>query len=171
MSRGKHQDGRWYARARRYKRRNPVCLCCSAIGVVRPAEITDHTIPVTAQDGSLLAGELQSCCRRCHDTVKRELERRFKLGQATASDLKLDSPMAQRLRRQQRGEMRYGVDGRPLDPDHPSNQERTYSDVPSEALEWVRIDGKEEPATPEPARTLPKHLAAALARQKAWKPT
>jgi hypothetical protein len=171
MSRGGHQTGRWYKRSARHKRQNPTCLCCSAIRVTRPAEIADHVVPVTAQDGDLLKGEIQSCCRRCHDTVKRALEALFQQGKCRVEDLKLDSKMAQRLRRRQPSTMRYGIDGRILDPDDPSNQKRPYSDGPSEALAWVRIDGKEEPATPEPTRTLPKHLAAALARQKAWKPT
>jgi hypothetical protein len=129
-------------------------LCCWSIGRTRAAEVADHVIPVTSEGGSLLAGELQSCCRRCHDSVKRKLEQLYSQGKCRVEDLKLDSPLAKKLRRQQRGEMRYGVDGRILDPDDPSNQERTFSDVPSEALEWVRIDGKEEPATTAPARTL-----------------
>jgi hypothetical protein len=164
MSRGGHQTGRWYKRSARHKRQNPTCLCCSAIRVTRPAEIADHVVPVTAQDGDLLKGEIQSCCRRCHDGVKRRLEQLYSQGKCTIADLRLDSDMAKRLRRQQRGTMRYGLDGRPLDD----------PDVGREPLppltEWVRIDGREEPATPEPARSLPQHLARALARQRAWKP-
>jgi HNH endonuclease len=164
MSRGGHQDGRWYARAARHKRQNPVCLCCWSIGRTRAAEVADHVIPVTSEGGSLLAGELQSCCRGCHDSVKRKLEQLYSQGKCRVEDLKLDSPLAKKLRRQQRGEIRYGVNGRPLDdPDDGREPLPPLTD-------WVRIDGKEEPATTAPARTLPRHLAAALARQKAWKP-
>jgi hypothetical protein len=168
MSRGKHQDGRWYARAARHKRQNPICLgCWAAFGAV-PATVSDHVIPITAQGGSLLAGELQPACRCCHSTTKRELERRFKLGQATINDLRLDSEMAKQLARRQRGVLRYGLDGRILDPNDPSNEVRTYSeDMPSEPLEWVRIDGEDKPATPEPTHSLPKHLRATLERQRA----
>jgi hypothetical protein len=166
MSRGGHQTGRWYKASARQKRKDPICLCCWAtFGRAVPAVIADHVIPVTAEGGSLLAGELQSACRRCHDTVKRELERLFAQGKCSASDLRLDSRLAQRLRRQQGGVMRYGVDGMPLD----------EPDVGREPLppltEWVRIDGEEEPAAPQPARQLPAHLRAMLERQKAWKPT
>jgi hypothetical protein len=166
MSRGKHQDGRWYKASARQKRKSPICLCCWAtFRRVVPAEVSDHIIPIT-QGGDVLKGSLQSACRRCHDTVKRSLEALFRQGKCTAADLRLDSEMAKKLRRRQPGVMRYGVDGMPLDD----------PDVGREPLppltEWVRIAGDdEEPATPEPARTLPKHLAAALARQKAWKPT
>jgi hypothetical protein len=47
--------------------------------------------------------------------VKRALETLFEQGKCRVEDLKLDSAMARQLRRQQRGVMRYGVDGMPLD--------------------------------------------------------
>jgi hypothetical protein len=167
---GHYQTGLWYKRAARQKRLHPVCLGCAAIGRTTAAEIADHVIPI-AQGGDLLRGELQSACRKCHDTVKRELERRFKLGQATVNDLRLDSAMAKQLARRQRGVMRYGIDGHILDPDDPSNEVRTYSEkVSPEPIEWVRIAGEDKPAAPQPARQLPAHLRSMLERQKAWKP-
>jgi hypothetical protein len=170
MSRGGHQTGKWYKRAARHKRQNPMCLCCWSVGRAQAVEVADHIVPL-ALGGNLLNGELQSACRRCHDSVKRELERRFKLGQATVNDLRLDSAMAKQLARRQRGVMRYGIDGHILDPDDPSNEVRTYSEkVPPEPIEWVRIAGEDKPAAPQPARQLPAHLRSMLERQKAWKP-
>jgi hypothetical protein len=148
MPRGTYQSAAWYKRSDRQLRASPLCLCCAAIGRTTPATVADHIVPIT-QGGSLLAGELQSCCRKCHDGVKRELERRFRLGQATVNDLRLNSAMAQQLRRQQRGEMRYGLDGHILGPSDPSNEVRTYSeDLPPEPVQWVLDDDRAEAAAP-----------------------
>jgi hypothetical protein len=125
MSRGGHQDGRWYKRSDRQLRANPLCICCFAIGRTTAAELSDHVIPVTSEGGSLLAGELQSACKACHGGVKRELERRYRLGQCKAADLKLDSELAKQLAR--RRYRRIGLDGRPVDPLDEANVERTYS--------------------------------------------
>jgi 5-methylcytosine-specific restriction protein A len=125
MSRGGHQTQKWYRASARQKRKDPICLCCwAAFERVRPATVSDHVIPVTSAAGSLLKGELQSCCREHHDTTKRELERRFALGQCTAADLRLDSRLAIELARGR--ERRYGEDGRILDLSDPSNAVRAY---------------------------------------------
>jgi hypothetical protein len=153
MSRGGHQDGRWYARAARHKRQNPICLgCWAAFRRAVPATVSDHVIPVTAQGGSLLAGELQPACRRCHSTTKRELERRFALGQCQPSDLRLDSEMAKQIARRQRGMMHYGLDGRPLD--DPLVEHGPLPALLPEPVQRVTSDDEAEAAAPEPARSI-----------------
>jgi hypothetical protein len=118
MSRGGHQCNAWYKRSDRQLRANPLCLCCSAVGIVRPAELSDHIVPVS-NGGDLLRGGLQSACKSCHDGVKRKLEQLYRQGKCNVEDLRLDSKMAQQLRRQQRGMMRYEVTGKPLFEDEP----------------------------------------------------
>jgi hypothetical protein len=106
-------------------------------------------IPVTSAAGSLLKGELQSCCREHHDTTKRELERRFALGQCTAADLRLDSKLAIELARGR--ERRYGEDGRILEQTDPTNVERTYpTEAPPEPVQWAHSDDEAEAAAPSP---------------------
>jgi HNH endonuclease len=143
MSKGRHQDGRWYKRSDRQLRANPLCLCCFAICRTTAAELSDHIVPVS-NGGDLLRGELQSACRRCHDTVKRELERLFKLGKCKAADLRLDSELAKQLAR--RRYRRFGVDGRVIDPNDESNIERVYSlDLEGKPLASPSSGSAEEP--------------------------
>jgi hypothetical protein len=164
MPRRTHQSGAWYKRSDRQLARDPLCLCCFAVGRATPATVADHVIPVS-NGGDLLRGELQSACRRCHDGIKRKLEQLYRQGKCTAADLRLDSAMARQLACRQRGVMRFGVDGHPLDPNDPSNAVRTYPiDLPPEPVQWVLDDDRAEAAAPEPPRSLPRHIASLLAR-------
>jgi 5-methylcytosine-specific restriction protein A len=105
-----HQSTYWKKRASAWLRLNPLCICCKAIGRTIAAAIVDHVVPVWA--GGDWRGPIQSCCRRCHDSVKRKLEALYKAGKATADDLRLDSKLAQELARKEY--MRTGVDGWPV---------------------------------------------------------
>jgi hypothetical protein len=87
-----------------------LCLCCRAIGRTTKAEVSDHVLPIAL--GGRWQGELQPASARCHSTVKRELERRFKAGRCAASDLRLDSKMAMELARMQYRTI--GIDGFPI---------------------------------------------------------
>jgi 5-methylcytosine-specific restriction endonuclease McrA len=94
-----HQSAWWKRVSIAHLRLHPLCLCCKTIGRVIAAALTDHVIPVS--QGGKWNGPVQSTCHRCHSTVKRTLEALYAKGKATAADLKLDSPMAQRLARQE----------------------------------------------------------------------
>jgi HNH endonuclease len=105
-----HQHAWWKKRSIAFLRANVLCLCCRAIGRTTKAEVSDHVLPIAL--GGRWQGELQPACARCHSTVKRELERRFKAGRCAASDLRLDSKMAMELARMQYRTI--GIDGFPI---------------------------------------------------------
>ena len=59
---------RWTMLARLHKQHNPVCIACEAIGLVSPAEVTDHIVPINNGGAPWEWSNLQSLCRRCHDS-------------------------------------------------------------------------------------------------------
>lgn len=74
------------------------CMCLSIFGIVKAATIADHITPHRG-DPVLFKGPLQSTCKRCHDSLKQQLERG--------------------------GRMRgHDLSGRPIDPRHHWNQEK-----------------------------------------------
>lgn len=58
---------RWTMLARLHKSHNPICVACEAQGMVSPAEVTDHTLPINKGGAPWDWVNLQSLCRRCHD--------------------------------------------------------------------------------------------------------
>lgn len=67
---------------------------CLARGVTTPATVADHVVPHHNDPNAFILGQLQSLCASCHSGPKQRIE---KLGYDTA----------------------VGVDGWPLDPNHP----------------------------------------------------
>jgi 5-methylcytosine-specific restriction endonuclease McrA len=96
-----------------FKQSHPLCLGCSAVGLVEPTTVTDHIIPARG-DHVLLWDEanFQPACRWHHDSIKQQLERMFAEGKATVADLRLDSPRAVEMTRRQGSHI--GLDGWPL---------------------------------------------------------
>jgi 5-methylcytosine-specific restriction endonuclease McrA len=97
---GKYHE--WYHSARWWRRRKlqlahePLCRKCADAGKVTEARVADHVDPHRGDYNSFLTGELQSLCFDCHNRRKRMQELR-------GYDVK------------------FGADGWPLDPAHPSN--------------------------------------------------
>lgn len=66
---------RWYGKQAWKNRRavqlsrNPLCIMCQELGRAEPATVADHIVPHRGCP-KLFRGELQSLCRRCHDSVK-----------------------------------------------------------------------------------------------------
>lgn len=85
-----------------FKVHHPLCLGCEAVGRLTPTEVTDHIIPAKG-DHVLLWDQdnWQACCRWHHDVIKQRLEHLYAKGQATASDLRLDSARAIELTKQE----------------------------------------------------------------------
>jgi 5-methylcytosine-specific restriction protein A len=87
---------RWQ-RIRRYQlSEHPLCKLCAETGKVTPAEVVDHIEPHGGDRLKFFCGMegLQSLCKRCHDSAKKQIE--------------------------QHGYRRdIGFDGWPLDPRHP----------------------------------------------------
>lgn len=77
----------------------PLCRMCAAEGRVTAATLVDHIVPIEDGGAVLADANLQSLCIPCH-------------GIKTADDL------ARRAGKPVRG---CGLDGRPLDPNHPWN--------------------------------------------------
>jgi 5-methylcytosine-specific restriction endonuclease McrA len=91
---------KWYSTARwvRIRRHqlleHPLCAYCAERGIVQPATICDHVEPHRGDINKFWLGKLQSLCKPCHDGAKREIE----------------------LHGYRRD---IGLDGYPLDPNHP----------------------------------------------------
>jgi 5-methylcytosine-specific restriction protein A len=94
----------------RWKRSHPLCLGCSAIGRVTQTAVTDHIMPAKG-DHALLWDQAnwQPACKWHHDVIKQKLELRYADGNATASDLRLDSRLAIEMTKQERSVV--GADG------------------------------------------------------------
>jgi 5-methylcytosine-specific restriction enzyme A len=72
-----------------------LCRLCLRLGVVTPAEIADHVVSHRGDWELFTRGELQSLCKRCHNSTKR-------VGYASDCD----------------------ENGYPIDPAHPFNAPR-----------------------------------------------
>jgi 5-methylcytosine-specific restriction enzyme A len=91
---GLYATARWQ-RLRQYQlREHPLCVFCLETGLVTPAEIVDHVVPHHGDRTLFFHGRLQSLCKRCHDSAKKQIE-------------------LHGFRRD------IGLDGWPLDPRHP----------------------------------------------------
>lgn len=78
-----------------FKAKHPLCLGCSAVGRVAATEVVDHIVPHKGDDALFWAeANWQPSCAWHHDVVKQRLEALHLRGQATPSDLRLDSPKA-----------------------------------------------------------------------------
>jgi 5-methylcytosine-specific restriction enzyme A len=88
---------RWQRRRLLHLQEQPCCVMCEAAGKVTPGTHVDHVTPHHGDEELFWGGALQSLCPPCHMSRKTQLE--------------------------QHGYMRdVGVDGWPLDVNHPANQ-------------------------------------------------
>ena len=77
----------------------PLCSMCLARNVATPATVADHITPHHGDHQLFYFGELQSLCQHCHSSRKKQLET-----YGYQRDV--------------------GVDGWPIDPNHPANKSR-----------------------------------------------
>lgn len=93
-------DSRWDKASAGFKRHNPLCLGCQAIGRVTATEITDHVVPYKG-DMRLFwdRSRWQPSCKWHHDVVKQRLELMFEQGKIKEPDLWLNSACATALSR------------------------------------------------------------------------
>ena len=92
-----YQLGIWRRRREAHLRIEPLCRFCLQSGLVVPAEIADHIEHHRGDWNKFLTSELQSLCKRCHNSTKHRLEVR---------GYNVD----------------VGEDGYPIDPRHPRYQ-------------------------------------------------
>ena len=90
---------RWQRRARLQLIEFPLCAMCLAREVVTPAVLADHITPHQGDHQLFYFGELQSLCQHCHSSRKKQQET-----YGYQRDV--------------------GVDGWPIDPNHPANRPR-----------------------------------------------
>ncbi len=87
---------RWRMRALRQKKEHPICAMCLKDGLIKQASVADHIEPHNGDKVKFFNGPLQSLCSHHHNSDKKMIE--------------------------QRGFTNHiGVDGWPVDPNHPAN--------------------------------------------------
>lgn len=103
-SRERGYDTRWDKASKGYLVQHPLCRGCEAVGVVRAATLTDHTIPHRG-DRALFwqRDNWQPSCGWHHNVIKQILEAMFARGEVAADDLRLDSDRARALTRERGG--------------------------------------------------------------------
>ena len=57
----------WRKFRKSYIERNPLCVMCEAEGIVTPAQIVDHIIPMRQGGAKFDENNLQSLCKHHHD--------------------------------------------------------------------------------------------------------
>ena len=69
----------WDKASAGHLRNNPLCAYCDLIGVVKPADLTDHLYPHRTFEGVFwVKAYWVSCCDDCHNGFKQRVERRGK---------------------------------------------------------------------------------------------
>lgn len=57
----------WRKLRRSFLDANPLCVACESNGVVTPATVADHIVPINKGGESLDENNLQPMCARCHN--------------------------------------------------------------------------------------------------------
>jgi 5-methylcytosine-specific restriction enzyme A len=85
---------KWQQARLGYLAKHPLCVCCLANERVTPARMVDHVVP---HEGDMTvfwrSEDWQALCDDCNQRIKQPIELRFKAGQATAHELRLDRRM------------------------------------------------------------------------------
>ena len=94
-----YKTARWQRLRRFQLRQERLCKFCLELGIVTAANVVDHVVPHRGDWTAFVTGKLQSLCEPCHNSAKRQVELR-----GYRTDV--------------------GLDGYPLDPNHPFNRAR-----------------------------------------------
>jgi len=102
---------KWQAATDEFRRANPYCLGCTAVGDKSPSEVVDHIEPHKGNSKLFWnKRNWQPSCAWHHNKVKRLLENQWLQGQLPLGELRLDSMSAQMLTRKMR-KPAIGADG------------------------------------------------------------
>lgn len=75
-ARARGYDARWERLRRMHLARDPLCVFCRQLGRATAATVVDHIRPHRGDRALLLdADNLQSLCKRCHDSTKQRQEK------------------------------------------------------------------------------------------------
>jgi hypothetical protein len=99
---GFYTTARWQRLRKFQLMQHPLCKYCLANGRVEPATVVDHVKPHRGDWMAFCTGELQSLCDPCHKSTKAQIEKR-----GYCDDV--------------------GLDGLPIDPNHPFNRASRHS--------------------------------------------
>ena len=61
-----YQSRRWRSLRSLKLQQNPLCEECEKNGILRPADMVDHIVPINKGGAPLDMNNLQSLCNRCH---------------------------------------------------------------------------------------------------------
>jgi 5-methylcytosine-specific restriction enzyme A len=98
-----YNNRRWRLKHTQQLQQQPLCVMCLANGRVTAATIADHIQPHNGDLNLFWHGELQSLCTFHHNKTKQRIERKG----SKVIDVEYSSAC--------------DVNGRPIDPNHPSN--------------------------------------------------
>jgi 5-methylcytosine-specific restriction enzyme A len=87
-------DSAWAKASAAFKRANPLCLGCRAVGISSIATMVDHVIPVACGGAFWNQSMWQPLCSHCHESVKKRLDALYVRSEITAADLWMNSPRA-----------------------------------------------------------------------------
>jgi 5-methylcytosine-specific restriction endonuclease McrA len=91
-------DRKWDVEALAFKRSNPLCLGCKAVGRVTQTEVVDHIIPHRGNHALMWDRvNWQPACAWHHSVVKQQLEAMWVKHSITDRDLRLDSQIAMKI--------------------------------------------------------------------------
>ena len=64
---GFYQSSRWRATRAAFLRENQLCVMCHAHGVLQPAKVVDHIVPIKRGGDRFSRSNLQALCVPCHN--------------------------------------------------------------------------------------------------------
>ena len=62
-----YQSTAWRKLREEKLRKNPICEQCIRIGLIIPAQVVDHIVPINKGGAALDIDNLQSLCNPCHN--------------------------------------------------------------------------------------------------------
>lgn len=65
-SRPEYHTYRWTKESRQFREDHPLCEACARKGIVSPAEVVDHIVPVAVCGDFFDKANWQSLCRKCN---------------------------------------------------------------------------------------------------------
>lgn len=85
---------KWQQARMGYLRKHPLCVCCSANGIVAAAELVDHVLPHRGDMAVFWkSDDWQALCNLCHETIKKPIEIRWLQGLVRDVEMRLDRAM------------------------------------------------------------------------------
>lgn len=62
-----YQSPAWRALRAKFIAANPLCVECRKKGIITPAQVADHIIPINMGGPALSESNLQALCHKCHN--------------------------------------------------------------------------------------------------------